>query len=151
MEQLASPVYTAETLPEGYLPCSNPELVEGYVSIAEIFEGSSVDFCYCDDHETVFCDCNMDEKREDEQFPILLEHFRNGGALNQPLNYRPAGIVEPDCSCCSEYERESGEMGNGHHRLIAAYDAGYTHVPYNSRKWGSVDWRDTPNSEGRTY
>jgi hypothetical protein len=135
MEQLT----LTDDLPEGYLPCASPHLVEGYVSIATIFKGSSVDFDVCWDGgcDTVFCEHNLDEKREDLSYRLLVTHFRNGGAVNQPLNYVP-----------SQMGAEYGEQKNGHHRLTAAYDAGFTHVPYNSRAWGNhEDWHDTPNAE----
>lgn len=125
-----------DALPPGYLPCARPDLIEGYVSIERVFAGDSVDFGYCSDHETRFCDCNMDEKREDESYRLLVKHFRSGGAVNQPLNYRPYRWGD------------LGDQGNGHHRLTAAYDAGFTHVPFNSRKWGDdEDWADTPKPE----
>lgn len=133
MEQLT----ITDDLPEGYLPCASPDLVEGYVSIETIFKGGSVDFRSCwDGCDTLFCEHNMEDKRIDLSYKLLVVHFRNGGAVNQPLNYIP-----------SQMGAEYGVQKNGHHRLVAAYDAGFTHVPYNSREWGSnEDWHDTPNA-----
>jgi len=126
---------TIENELPGYLPCSNPDLVEGWVAIEDIFEGRSCDFLFCEDCGKTFCECNLNEKREDPSYAVLLEHFRKGGMINQPINYDPRYQVQR----------------NGHHRLIAAYDAGYTHVPYNSELWGDTDWQGTANSEGMSW
>lgn len=141
MKQMVIEMFTADTLPKGYLPCARPDLVEGYVSIEQIFKGRSVDFGYCwgGDCNTRFCKHNLDVKREDTSYLVLLEHFLNGGAVNQPINYVP-----------DYYNHTTGTQHNGHHRLVAAYDAGFTHVPYNSREWGDYDWNDTPAADGYT-
>lgn len=135
MEQMTIDVHKPETLPAGYLPCSNPDLVEGYMAISDILAGPSVDFTYCEACETIWCDHNMDYKREDESYKVLVEHFRNGGMINIPiLRY-------------TSYYGPENEQSNGHHRVIAALDAGFTHIPYQTRKTGkgwSEDWSGTP-------
>lgn len=145
MDQLVLDIFRADILPKGYLPCSNPELIEGYVAIADIFKGDSVDFRYCYTHRTAWCEHRFNWKRGDLSYLPLLEHFRNGGSVNQPLNWVPG-----------RYEGEDryiyGNQQNGHHRLVAAYDAGFTHVPYNSARWGDHrDWEDTPNSPRNSW
>lgn len=129
---------TIDVLPDGYLPCSNPDLVEGYLAIADILAGPSTDFGKCADCGIVWCECNMDSKREDESYQVLVEHFRNGGMINVPiLRYK-------------SYWNNEQEQSNGHHRVIAAMDAGFTHIPYQTRDTGkgwSVDWSGTPAEE----
>lgn len=115
---------TIEALPPGYLPCSNPSLVEGYISIADILRGRSSDFGLCDECDEILCEHALNEKREDESYKLLVEHFRHGGMINQPINY--------------DMRRKA--QGNGHHRMVAALDAGFTHVPYQSA-WGIEDWK----------
>lgn len=123
MEQLTLP----GILPVGYLPCSNPELVEGYLSIKKILNGDSGDFDRCDECKIVLCDHALDEKREDYSYCKLVEHFRNGGMINQPI-----------CYTFGDWER----ICNGHHRLAAALDAGFTHIPYQTA-WGEeYDWAE---------
>jgi hypothetical protein len=119
-------------LPTGYLPCSRPELVAGYVSIQDIINGDSGDFSRCRRCEKALCQCHLHEKRQDPQYNTLLEHFRAGGMINQPVYY------EPEDRCLS----------NGHHRLAAAMDAGYTHIPYQSH-WGKEeDWEESFADKG---
>lgn len=114
---------TTDALPEGYLPCSNPGLVEGYASIEEILQGRSGDFGRCHTCDKYLCKHHLDYKRQDASYKVLVQHFRNGGMINQPISYHP----------------EHKSQGNGHHRLVAAYDAGFTHIPYSS-DWGESDW-----------
>jgi hypothetical protein len=106
------------------LPCANPDLVEEYMPIEKILEGNSGDFDRCYTHNKVLCECHLDKKREDDSYKRLVVHFRAGGLINQPIYY-------------NRY------LHNGHHRLAAAMDAGYTHVPTSS-KWGlEYDWENT--------
>lgn len=113
--------------PKGYLPCSRPELVTGYISIQKIINGDSGDFERCDYCETVLCECHLDEKRRDQSYRTLVEHFRDGGTINQPVYYNTTWK----------------ELRNGHHRLAAALDAGFTHIPYQTN-WGEEhDWDET--------
>ena len=124
MEQLALFEVEVETRRE--LPCSNPDLVEGYLSIEKILQGDSGDwYDMCDECEMMLCEHRLDEKREDDSYMYLVDHFRNGGMIDQPI-------------CYDRYLR------NGHHRLAAALDAGFTHIPYQS-VWGDEDW-DVPAS-----
>lgn len=127
MDQMTMDVHKPETLPAGYLPCSNPDLVEGYMAISEILEGYSTDHMECGDEECEerFCEHVIDSKRQDYSYRKLLEHFKNGGMINIPIL------------------REGGSQSNGHHRVVAAMDAGYTHVPYQtpSGNWNRA-WKD---------
>jgi hypothetical protein len=121
MEQLT--LLNEITTPVGYLPCANPELVTGYIAIEEILRGRSSDFGECDECDVALCEHALDVKRADESYEVLVEHFRHGGMINQPISY----------------DMRNKEQCNGHHRLAAAYDAGFTHIPYQN-KWGSDDW-----------
>jgi hypothetical protein len=113
--------------PEGYLPCSRPELVSGYISIRKILNGDSGDFDRCDECEMVLCEHALDEKRMDRSYRKLVDHFTDGGMINQPVYYNTMWK----------------ELRNGHHRLAAALDAGFTHIPYQDR-WGEEhDWDET--------
>lgn len=123
MEQLMIPGMSV--LPKGYLPCANPELVTGYVSIQKILEGDSGDFDRCWGCNMALCEHHLDEKREDRSYRDLVEHFQNGGMMNQPVCYMES--------------RYSGlSLRNGHHRLAAALDAGFTHIPFQTA-WGEND------------
>lgn len=127
MEQAVIDVFNPDTLPDGYLPAANPALVDGYVAIEEILKGRSTDFGTCYECGLALCEHALDEKREDESYKVLVQHFRDGGKINQPLNYDP------------RYKTQD----NGHHRLVAALDAGFTHVPYNAYSWSEhPDWDD---------
>ena len=129
MQQLVIP--GTDTLPVGYLPCSRQELVEGWLSIRKILDGNSGDFDRCDECGVVLCEHALDEKRQDRSYRVLAEHFENGGMLNQPVCYDP------------DYRK----LKNGHHRLAAAMDAGFTHIPYQSR-WGEhSDWDEFYRNE----
>jgi hypothetical protein len=117
------------------LPCSNPQLVEGWISIEEILAGNSSDFDSFDDCDEVWCVHAMDDKREDESYQILVEHFRKGGMINVPI-YRMRDWDTPGKTIQS----------NGHHRVIAALDAGFTHVPYQTDRSAHTwydDWANT--------
>jgi hypothetical protein len=119
-------------LPQGYVPCAYPEKVEYYVRIQVIMELESEDFytpCpYCEEdtgEEIFWCYHRMNDKREDGSYKALLEHLEEGGGFNDPVQF-------PSGNC--------GGLGNGHHRVIAALDAGFTHVPA-WLDWGSdYDW-----------
>jgi hypothetical protein len=125
MEQLTIPLEM--TYPKGYLPCSRRELVEGWLSIRKILNGNSGDFERCDECDIALCDHALDDKRRDHSYQLLVSHFEDGGTLNQPV--------------C--YSTEWNELRNGHHRLAAALDAGFTHIPYQTR-WGSEnDWEES--------
>ena len=132
-EQLTLP----ESLPEGYLPASNPDLVEGYISIKEILSTPSTDFGYCWCGGGPWCDHHLNSKREDPSYSILLKHFKSGGKINVPI-LRYVDL----------YGYGKDEQSNGHHRIIAAMDAGFTHVPYQTQKKGQGwrdDWSGTPD------
>ena len=115
------------SLPEGYLECANPDFVEGYISIEEILKGRSTDFGTCYVCKVALCKHALDQKRQDESYKVLVQHFRDGGLINQPI--------------C--YDKRLKKQANGHHRLVAALDAGFTHVPIQDR-WGvHEDWDNT--------
>lgn len=118
---------TIEALPVGYLPCANPHLVEGYMAISEILEGHSTDHAECGYYkcEKRFCEHVIESKRQDHSYLKLLVHFKSGGMINIPIL------------------REGGSQSNGHHRVVAAMDAGYTHVPYQTPGGGwERGWQD---------
>lgn len=129
MEQLT----LTEVLPAGYLPCSNPDLVRGYISIEDLLKGNSGDFGKCYECGFALCEHALNEKRADHSYRELVEHFRKGGLINQPV----------------AYDQRNKQLANGHHRLAAAYDAGYTHIPYcrdgygDSEGWWDSDWTET--------
>ncbi len=107
------------------LPCANPDLVDSYESIERLLQGESSDFEYCEECDKVLCDHALDSKREDGSYKVLVQHFRNGGKINQPI-------------------LNNGYQSNGHHRLVAALDAGFTHVPVRRHGWGDHnDWEGT--------
>lgn len=71
--------------------------------------------------EGLSTDENRDKKRRDHKYSELVEDIRVNGYFD------PIFVYEP-------FERWNGlnqteELGNGHHRLVAALDLGYTHVP----------------------
>jgi hypothetical protein len=109
------------------LPCANPHLVKEYVAIEDILQGDSNDWEECGRCGGRLCEHVLNSKRQDESYKVLVEHLREGGAVNEPLNYDP----------------RTENMGNGHHRLAAALDAGFTHVPVNPKRWGDNNWNDT--------
>lgn len=111
------------------LPCAFPDKVSRYVSIEQILDGNSGDFdrvdleCEC---ERLLCEHALDYKRGNPSYRQLVEHFRNGGMVNQPLYY----------------DDSRHKLHNGHHRLIAALDAGFTHVPVWDQWGDDWDWRE---------
>lgn len=117
-----------ETMERRDLPCANPNLVDEYVAIDEILQGRSSDFTTCHICGIALCEHALNEKRADESYKVLVQHFRDGGPVNQPLAYK----------------RRDKEQSNGHHRLVAALDAGFTHVPVRHTGWGEdADWTGT--------
>jgi hypothetical protein len=61
-------------------------------------------------------------KRDDSGFATLLESLEQHGFLD------PVFLFEPH-STMTWPELGEEVIGNGHHRIIAAHDLGYTHVP----------------------
>jgi hypothetical protein len=116
-----------ETVTRKDLPCANPQLVDEYVAIEEILQGQSSDSSLCGRCNGRLCEHILNAKRQDESYKVLVQHFRDGGEVNQPLNWDRWG--------------DGGYQSNGHHRLAAALDAGFTHVPVNHEEWGDdYDW-----------
>ena len=72
MEQLM----LTEALPAGYLPCSNPDLVRGYIAIDELLRGNSGDFGKCWECGYALCEHALDDKRQDDSYQELVGHFR---------------------------------------------------------------------------
>ena len=131
----------SESFPEGYLPASNPDLVEGYISIEEIMAGDSGDFRHYRCCPTIWCEHALNEKRKDPSYKILVKHFRDGGSINIPI---------------LRYYHNTKDVfqSNGHHRIIAAMDAGFTHMPYQTDDSGygwKTDWSDTPSYDEVEY
>lgn len=70
---------------------------------------------------TVPLDIDWDYKRMDVGYRSLLRDIRENGFLDPIFLLSPHTMVN--------FDNPTDEIGNGHHRLIAAYDLGYTHVP----------------------
>lgn len=89
-----------------------------WVRVDYIMSLPSVDF-YADGLST---EENRDHKRRDQGYEDLVESIRTEGF------YDPVFL----------YEDSPETLGNGHHRVVAAYDLGYTHVPVTSNP--DVQW-----------
>ncbi len=98
-----------------------------WVSVEHLLNIDSVDF-----DEGLRTERNRRQKRDDWHYPGLVESIREDGFHDPVFLHRYDGL--PD------------ELGNGHHRVLAALDLGYTHVPVTSNhryQWEtSVDQRD---------
>lgn len=136
MEREVAVQHYSDLVAQGHkpVPCTNPEKVDGWVSLKELMEGVAGDF-------GKWTESNMNYKRDHKSYDLLKEHLQKGGGLNHPVFYCP-----PD-----EYNHQ-GYLSNGHHRVCAAVDAGFTHIPYNSEEWGDdYDWTGTENAESGMY
>ena len=74
---------------------------------------------------------NQQRKRNDVRYDDLVEDLQDQGYLD-PIFVWEAG---------TNYRSEGEVLGNGHHRLIAAKDLGYTHVPVTRDR--DQQWRNS--------
>lgn len=81
----------------------------------------------------------LEEKREDEHYPDVVESIRTQGFM-RPLTARvnPATL-------------HGYTFGDGHHRLAAAIDLGYTHVPLQIVDSLRMIGRDSGNWESGSH
>jgi hypothetical protein len=73
---------------------------------------------------------NRRQKRSDGHYEDLLEDLELQGFLD-PIYVHARG----------ERDAKTEVLGNGHHRLVAAYDLGYTYVPVTRER--DDQWRDS--------
>jgi hypothetical protein len=121
---------TVDVLVRLDVPCEQPWLVAGYVAIADVMARYSDDFdshtdeewdsdaCTVNHGETPWCGERLEYKRNEPSYDTLVAALKAGKGFRNPVQWH-----------CG------GGLGNGHHRVIAAFDCGFTHVPY-SQKWG---------------
>lgn len=64
---------------------------------------------------------NRQHKRNDWQYEGILESLAEDGFLDPIFVHLPGARLARN--------NKHAVLGNGHHRLVAAYDLGYTHVP----------------------
>lgn len=119
------------TIERGQL-CANPKIAhsEGvslpkvdnierpftWTPISDLIGRDSVDFY------DGLSDENLDTKRGDIDYALLVESIRNEGILN-PVFW------------------DEFTYGNGHHRLAACIDLGYTHIPTTANP--QIEWEES--------
>lgn len=69
---------------------------------------------------------NADRKRRDYAYDELLDSIREDGFMD-PVYVGDGEYDEMEC-----YHNSLHGLGNGHHRVVAAFDLGYTHLPAHS-------------------
>jgi hypothetical protein len=85
--------------------------------------------------EAMAQESNRQSKRRDWQYESLLEDIEEQGFLDPIFVYAPGTRWVKDNP---DYE----VLGNGHHRLVAAFDLGYTYVPVTrdlDEQWRNSD------------
>ena len=88
-----------------------------WMPVSEIWGKCSVDF-----FDGITAE-NLAEKRQDEQYPRLLEDIRING-VRWPITYT------------------RGTFGNGHHRLAACVELGYTHIPVQENQYEEYSYME---------
>lgn len=108
-----------------------------WTPIEEILEASSVDF----PDEGLYYEENQDRKRNDPGYAELLHDIMQKGILD-PVFF---GAYYDDPEFLGEYAEyddvPARELGNGHHRVVACLDLGYTHVPTTDDH--TFQWRES--------
>ena len=87
-----------------------------WVSVDYLMSLPSIDF----GTEGLVDEWNREHKRSDGGYQELLSDIADNGFMD-PVYVYPVG---PD-----NWDPHQEQLGNGHHRILAAYDLGYTHVP----------------------
>lgn len=128
MQQLEFPLdLTAMSLGTTYAPVENITVPFEWESVDYLLSLPSVDF----GTNGLRYEYNREIKRSDRGFEDLLEDLQDQGFLDPIFVHPPHNRVALD---------NTGEhLGNGHHRLIAAHDLGWTHVPVTRNR--DHQWR----------
>lgn len=87
-----------------------------WVRVDYILSLPSVDF----GEEGLSTEANREWKRSDWRYDELVEDIRENGYMD------PVFLHE---GFAWSYFTETETLGNGHHRVVAAVDLGYTHIP----------------------
>jgi len=91
----------------------------------------SVDF----DEAGLTLETNRAHKRNDYQYEWLMEDIKENGFYNPVFVYPPHERIWAD--------NVGEELGNGHHRVLAAFDLGFTHVPVTHDS--DIQWSTSRN------
>jgi hypothetical protein len=99
-----------------------------WARVADLMRMPSVDF------ENGFRSlANQDRKRSDPGYDALVDDIARQGMLDPIMLHPPGTRVYVDNSVTY--------LGNGHHRLLAAYDLGYEWVPVTTNR--AYQWRES--------
>lgn len=69
---------------------------------------------------------NADDKRLDPGYAKLLKSIEEDGFMD------PVYVGDGERDEMERYHGSKHGLGNGHHRVVAAFDLGYTHLPAHS-------------------
>lgn len=98
-----------------------------WVEVEFLIQIFSVDF-----YETgLSTEYNRDRKRSDTGYVDLLRDIQEHGYINPVFMYSPDGSSWDDDVPYA--------LGNGHHRVVAALDLGYTHIPVTIQQYRQWD------------
>lgn len=100
-----------------YAPVMPGTHVDGYVSMGEIMSAWSLDVTSYWGSDVADAWQNvMEGKRGDASYRRIVRDLENGWGLRHAVGW-------------------TGKLGNGHHRVTAAFDMGYTHMPVVFDNW----------------
>lgn len=78
---------------------------------------------------------NADDKRCDARYGNLLDSIRADGFMD------PVYVGDGEYDEMERYHSSKHGLGNGHHRVVAAFDLGYTHLPAHSSPY--YQWNES--------
>lgn len=129
--QLEFPLDFPDAMPDKFPPVDNITVPFTWERVDYLMGIPSVDFV-----DGLSIEYNRQNKRSDRGYEDLVEDLMDQGFLDPIFVHPPGHRIA--------FYNTSEHLGNGHHRLLAAHEIGWTHVPVT--RDDAHQWRNSGTS-----